>query len=49
VTIVKVMTANSGVVVAGDPEPYSLLLGGVAALAGLGRWAWRRRSASRVG
>src|SRR5262249_28254573 len=27
------------------PEPSSLLLGGIAALARLGAWAWRRRAA----
>jgi hypothetical protein len=30
------------------PEPSSLLLGGIAAAAGLGLWDWRRRSACRV-
>jgi hypothetical protein len=34
--------------VVGVPEPSSLLLGGVAAAAGLGLWAWRRRAACRV-
>jgi len=38
---------ESGSVV-GVPEPSSLLLGGVAALAGLGLWAWRRRAACRL-
>jgi LPXTG-motif cell wall-anchored protein len=40
--------SNSGSVV-GVPEPSSLVLGGLAAAAGLGLWAWRRRAASRVG
>jgi hypothetical protein len=35
--------------VVGVPEPSSLVLGGLAAAAGLGLWAWRRRAASRVG
>jgi hypothetical protein len=30
------------------PEPSALVLGGIAAAAGLGLWAWRRRAASRV-
>ena len=33
--------------VVGVPEPSSLLLGGLAAAAGLGLWAWRRRAALR--
>ena len=35
--------------VVGVPEPSALVLGGLAAAAGLGLWAWRRRVASRVG
>jgi hypothetical protein len=45
-------TSVSGTIVATGPavpEPSSLLLGGIAAVAGLGLWAWRRRAASRVG
>jgi hypothetical protein len=38
---------ESGSVV-GVPEPSSLLVGGIAALAGLGLWAWRRRAACRL-
>ncbi len=34
--------------VVGVPEPSSLLLGGVAALAGLGLWAWRRWATFRL-
>src|SRR5262249_26656688 len=36
----------SGSVVRGVPEPSSLVLGGIAAAAGLGLWAWRRRAAA---
>jgi hypothetical protein len=43
--LVDVMFAQAPVV----PEPSSLVLGGIAAAAGLGLWAWRRRAASRVG
>jgi hypothetical protein len=39
---------TSGSVV-GVPEPSSLVLGGIAAAAGLGLWAWRHRAARRVG
>jgi hypothetical protein len=35
--------------VVGVPEPSALVLGGLAAAAGLGLWAWRRRAARRVG
>jgi hypothetical protein len=31
--------------VVGVPEPSALVLGGIAAAAGLGLWAWRRRAA----
>ena len=43
--LVDVMFAGAPVV----PEPSSLVLGGIAAAAGLGLWAWRRRAARRVG
>jgi hypothetical protein len=34
--------------VVGVPEPSALVLGGIAAAAGLGLWAWRRRAALRA-
>jgi hypothetical protein len=35
--------------VVGVPEPSAMVLGGIAAAAGLGLWAWRRRAHRRVG
>jgi hypothetical protein len=43
------VTAGSVVGPTAIPEPSSLLLGGVAAFAGLGMWARRRHVACRVG
>jgi hypothetical protein len=45
-TITRFVASGS---VVGVPEPSALVLGGLAAAAGLGLWAWRRRVASSVG